>query len=347
MLDKLTIVIPTHNRHHLLESRALPYFLEFGVHLLVIDSSLEPHLSSQNNPDIDYVHCPDEPLPHKMKKPVLERVKTPYMMMNADDTLASKQGIIDCISFLEKNPDYSSADGLVLQCYHDDKEHIGVTQRLEDHLIQADSDRAEERLLQNFIVFHSLFYAVQRTDCWKETFKRLPPEIVNHYLNETYMVAMTLLHGKNISLPVFFNATEAGPSLFGHDKRYYCSPHKLGIENRYRGEVEATKKAVSAYLAEQASMTEEKSQTYIEGALALYWGRSREPKTFEDRLKKEWNSFLNKTFKKKKFKELKAQKKIQIKEQQQLETEQVLEAIGEEGRKDFERLIKIVQTTVM
>lgn len=156
MQDKVTIVIPTHERHHLLETRALPHYLTLGLPILVIDSSREPHGPSRDNPAIDYVHCPGEPLPHKMKRPVIDRVKTPYMLMSADDTVTSMQGIRDCVSFLDENDDFSSASGVFLQCYHDDKDRIFSISH-EDFIIQPDSPRPEERLLQHFVRFFPCF----------------------------------------------------------------------------------------------------------------------------------------------------------------------------------------------
>ena len=346
MLDQVTIVIPTHNRHHLLEKRALPHFLEFGVHLLVIDSTKEPHKASLENPNIDYVHCPNEPLPHKMKRPVLDRVKTPYMVMNADDTLTSKQGIIDCIGYLEKNPDYSSATGMYLACYSHDKSRIRSWCPSE-FFMHADSDRPQERPMQHFVRFFSLFYAVQRTDNWFNIFRSLPENIVNYYLNETYVVMMTLMHGKCAKLPIFFAATESGPSINDRDARYFCSPYKLGIKKRYQAEVASTKAILVQYMMKFAQLSEEVSSMYVEAALSVYWYQELKVKSLGDRLNAEWVNLLNKTLYKKKNNEIKAQKRAAALQKEQDCVAQVLELMGESGREEFERLIKVIQRTHM
>jgi len=346
MLDKLTVVITTHNRHHLLENRVLPHFLEFGIHLVVVDSSAEPHRWSMDNPGVDYVHCPNEPLPHKLVKPVLERVTTPYMLLHPDDTLTSKRAAIKCLEFLEANPDFSAADGLVLQCHHDDKQRIS-TRNLQRSLLQADSDRPGERIFQHFMLFEPTYYSVQRTACWHNIMRRMPKEIVNYYLTDTFVAMMTVIHGKRATLPIFYQATEAGPSINEKDLRYMCSPFKLATDSRYAVEVAAVRRATTDYLMETAGIPENVAKLYIEGGLALYWLQDKPIKSFGDRLRNEWQSFLNKTVHKSRVRRRRVEKRAAAIECENRDREEVLASLGEEDLDEFRRLMRIVQTTYM
>ena len=342
MKDKVTIVIPTHERHQLLETRVLPYYLQFDAPILIIDSSIKPHQASIDNPAIDYVHCPGEPIPHKLKKPVLERVHTPYMVMNADDTLHSMKSVNTCIEFMDSNPDYSSALGILFQCHHNNKNRVDAN-NFDEFSLPVDSDRAEERLLQNFTRFDTLFYSVVKTDCWKNTLQRLPSEIVNYYLMETYIVMMALIHGKRIKLPIMYSATEAGPSINEKNPKYHCSPFKLATDARYAKEVQAVKKVAMDYLCERSSISETRAKLYVDGSLALYWLQDKPIKSFKDRIRIEWNNFLNKTFRKKQYKQRKVEKQALALKEQEKFTKESFELIGEEGRREYESLMKRVQ----
>lgn len=346
MLNNITVVVTTHNRHNLLESRVLPYFVDMKVSLLVIDSSPQAHQWSVSNPCVDYVHCPNEPLPHKLVEPVLSKVKTPYMLMHADDTLTSERGIVQCVEFLENNPDYSSAKGVVLQCHSENKERIS-TAGLTKTLRSIDADRGGDRLLQYFAMFDTNYYSVQRTDCWKKILKCLPKEMVNYYLADTYVALMGAIFGKIAVLPFFYQATEAGPSINENDRRYMCSPFKLATDSRYTLEVEATKQAAVQFLMEVDRCSEEAAQIFVDGALALYWLQDKKVKSFQDRIRGELCRLLNKTILKEKAQR---QKEERQKEQQRREEEyvkEVLDSFNDVDMADYQRLMHIVQTTFM
>lgn len=342
MKNKVTVVIPTHERHHLLEKRVLPHYLPFEIPILIIDSSAKPHQPSIDDPRIDYVHCPGEPLPHKFKRPISDKVKTPYMFMSADDTIHSKDAVNQCIDFLEANPDFSTCSGIEFQCYQHDKKLVD-TNNFDLFSLPVDSHRAEERVLQIFSRFDSIFYAVTRTECWKNTMKWMPQEIVNYYLSETYIVMMAVLHGKRRRLPIFYSATEAGPSINDQDPRYHCSPFKLATDSRYNPEVVAIKHAAIKYLMEQSAISHQRAEVYVEGGLALYWLQDKPVKSFKDRLRLEWQSFLNKTFYKKEYIRTKAIKKERLRKEREQYTQQAMELIGPAGREELDRLMSIIQ----
>lgn len=100
---RVTIVIPTYKRHHLL-GKALAHYDAFGLPVLVVDSTPTPFTGLAGLRNVEYLHRPDEPMPHKLRAPVCDRVNTPYMVMSADDSFTSLAGIDACVEFLEANP---------------------------------------------------------------------------------------------------------------------------------------------------------------------------------------------------------------------------------------------------
>ncbi|ADU64264.1 MAG: TIGR00180 family glycosyltransferase [Pseudodesulfovibrio sp.] len=349
MRNKLTVVVPTYKRHHLLE-QVLPHLLSLDTRILVIDSSETPHAPSSSNPRIDYVHCPDLGVLQKIRKHVVERVHTPYMLMNADDIFPSRQAITECVDFLENNPDYSSAQGVIL--YHENGRVY--PHEPDSPLYQADADSAGARLLQHFTNYHPMFYSVQRADCWKVTLDRIPAELVNYNFSELYMVMMMLAHGKAAKFPSFFHVTNLVPSLNVTCLRLRGKSKDMIFNGRYFPELEAIKKTVSRYLYEREALPERCARRFIEGALALlfvralrrktfYWIGDRPPKTLGDRIRKEWTSFLRKTI----LREKKALDTAQKKACEKSELERILEQSGVAGRNDFNAIMKILHPAGM
>jgi glycosyltransferase domain-containing protein len=109
-MEELTLLMTSFDRPGLL-SRAIAHAEEIGVHLIVLDGSMDPsvdplHVSST----IRYIHRP--------KVSQLERtiegahlVRTPFVALVADDNFALKRGLVDCVDFLRSNPSYVACQG--------------------------------------------------------------------------------------------------------------------------------------------------------------------------------------------------------------------------------------------
>ena len=96
----ITILIPTHNRPYLLK-RALDYYDDFGVKLIVGDSS-EAIFEGAQNYNCEYHYCPNMVFSKKVMF-LIHQLKTPYYVTCADDDLTVKQSIIKCVAFLENH----------------------------------------------------------------------------------------------------------------------------------------------------------------------------------------------------------------------------------------------------
>jgi len=339
--EKLTIVIPTHERQRLLERRVLPNALASRGRILVIDSSAAPNTFAARHPDVDYVHCPGQNLTKKMQAPVLERVRTPYMLLNADDTLTNPRAVRLCLEFLEAHPDYSSAMGLDFQTGQGG-EGLACPQ-FKRFPFAVDAERPGDRLLQNFLFFWSSYYAVQRTDMWRDIFSRCPQTLRNYYLFETYIVLMAAIHGKLAKLPLPFTLMEAGPSINDRDPRFHSSPFKLATDPRYGGEVQDVRQAVDAYLAERAGIPLEQARVFVDGALAMYWLQDKPVRTCADKLRREWQRLLDKTILRTRARARRAAARDEARVSRRCLLEQALDFVGPEGRADLDELLALIR----
>ncbi len=338
----LTIVIPTYRRHHLL-AKALAHYDAFGVPILVVDSTPEPYTDLAGLKNVEYLHRPDEPLPHKLCAPVRDRVKTPYMVMSADDSFTSLSGIRACVEFLEANPDYASAQGYYfgyrlrggevdLDLYYRSVETLDSV---------VDSDRPEDRLIQMFTRYSAMFYAVYRTPCQQEMLRRFPDAIRNYCIAEFYFAMMTALCGKHALLPVFYQLQEHAPGI-GHNETFRNDMHRLATKPRYIPEFGAFVEAVTAYLAELSGRPAEEARIFVMKAVALQaWQRKME-KSLSARLHSEWQTLLNKTvFKARKREQTRARRAAEAVHLRRA-VDGALEKVGPAGAAELDSLVQEV-----
>ncbi|MBK5284701.1 MAG: TIGR00180 family glycosyltransferase [Bacteroidia bacterium] len=107
-MKKVTVIIPTYNRHQYL-ARILKYYSQFNVDVCVADSSKQP-FAFANNFNAKYYHLPEFSYFKKIQW-VTEQTSTPYLCLCADDDFTIPSALSECIKFLEENPDYFSAQG--------------------------------------------------------------------------------------------------------------------------------------------------------------------------------------------------------------------------------------------
>lgn len=162
----LTIVIPTYKRHQLLK-RALNFYNNFGVKILVADSTLMP-FEDKNKYHCEYYHVPNM-YPSKKLHCVISKVITPYILFCTDDDLTIKNSILKCIDYLEKNPFYSAAQGETVFWKHN-QNNIHFSPNFhwlydKDHF---DNPNPFERVCEGFEQTLTCFYAVRRTETVKK-----------------------------------------------------------------------------------------------------------------------------------------------------------------------------------
>ncbi|MFP6764968.1 MAG: TIGR00180 family glycosyltransferase [Planctomycetaceae bacterium] len=212
--ERLTLVIPTHNRPAFL--RRLFYFLEQvrdGSQIQIVDSSSPQHRTqneaavraASSSLKIRYRHI-EAGMISKCRTIMEDNVTTPFTVFCADDDFLMPDAVLGALEFLQRSPDYSCAQGVMVslctgknnKCY-----------ALPCYSLENDSPfRRFRRLAGNW---YSTFYSVYRTQlltrAWQVTDEnsdasraRIFPEILLSQLSVT--------QGKIKYLPGIYNLRE-------------------------------------------------------------------------------------------------------------------------------------------
>lgn len=326
MSADFTIVIPTHNRHALINA-LLPTLCEFEVPILVLDSSDEPNELLARDDRVEYVRCNGMRFAEKLQKHIETHVRTSFMMMNADDVYPVKSTVFKCLNFLKENPDYSSAQGA---SYYN---HNGVFRKYRDdfELYQADSQRPSVRVMQHWLCEAHNFYSVMRTDNWVRILNHLPA-IQHLQLIEMFQILVTLINGKAMRFGDFHHLVDEIESVPSELK----DRGLLWDNAQFRSEYDLLRKAVVRLLREKEPMPDRCAHRYLDAALAVYrqkngipkppqgkfwqWNPPKEGECYLpvahpfERINKEVRRFLNKTVFKKQLqarRRLKREKMVQ------------------------------------
>lgn len=119
--EKLTLIIPTRNRHHFL-IKTLGYYVKMKANLnIILADSSDPDIFDKNRLLVQSVsgHFPifhqfysTELGNQSIIAQCIEMVKTPYCMYTGDDDFLIPPALQKCIAFLDANKDYSLASGM-------------------------------------------------------------------------------------------------------------------------------------------------------------------------------------------------------------------------------------------
>ena len=109
LLEKLTIVIFSYNRHKYLK-RTIKYWSNYNVQLLVLDGSdsrlIDDCISSKN---IKYVYDPVSLYSRLLNS--ADYINTEFMILGCDDEFYFPSALSECIKFLINERSYSSCGG--------------------------------------------------------------------------------------------------------------------------------------------------------------------------------------------------------------------------------------------
>ena len=130
LLKKLTVVIPTYNRNYYL-SRCLWYHAHFPFGQIIVADSSPEEKKVVNRETVEKVremfganvlYQEYEPETEKYGGDIgrkwataINCVNTPYSVLLTDKEFAFPKTFVHCLDFLEKHPDYMSADGQFIQ----------------------------------------------------------------------------------------------------------------------------------------------------------------------------------------------------------------------------------------
>ncbi|BCS87502.1 TIGR00180 family glycosyltransferase [Pseudodesulfovibrio sediminis] len=336
--DKVTIYVPTFNRHAFLK-RVLDYYADSGFQVLVTDDSEEPFPEIEAYPNLVYCQT-GLPFAQSMVEPGVTHLKTPYMVMCADDTLIPVAAIKESVAFLEENPEYCVVQGYQSSMYYSgDSYYFKIeSSTAPDYGSQSPSNR----LLKFFSSQHRLYWGVWRTDAWKEVYTSIPLEILNEprTLNlESMIYFMTPMVGKLKRLPIFFALHEDVPSVAVARKRRRkdgFTHWDFATKEMYRETFELFVKQAAKLLLKYEALSVEEAETYARMAFminGLHYRQQKGRKTLVYRVKRELRSLWNKTLGRRAVME----KKQQQREARESLNKQRLEAMRPQCRAEMEK----------
>ena len=211
--DKLTILLPTYNRHDKLE-RCLRYIDSVGspCEIHILDSS-ETHFNHtaftelfERNHITYKTFNSDIVVVDKIYQGLLA-VKTPYVVLWADDDFMVLPTLQECVQFLEDNKDYSGALGE--QCYFimDDKTpHSTIIKSFWRQARQQQGyikENAFDRLMDYYsTLLMTLYWFVQRTENVIQNIKWCVENRFNYCYGQEILASFMLLQGKVRCLPI-------------------------------------------------------------------------------------------------------------------------------------------------
>ena len=205
---QFTLLIPTYNRHELLE-RLLNYFqyqhIQFQV--IVLDSS-DSSIVEQNtrliatlSNNVKHIVYSNNIEPFKKFSEGFQQVSTPFCSLCADDDIIIINTITDCINFLIENSDYSLAHGLYFD-FSELKNEICISRLIYSSLSLADVSPVNRiaKLMQNY---EATTYAIYRTEIAKMIFQKAAT-LSSVLSNELLSSVLSVVKGKAARLPKLY-----------------------------------------------------------------------------------------------------------------------------------------------
>lgn len=234
----ITILIPTHNRYHLLK-RLLWAFNEMSkqnensipLNVLIADSSTEQmpsdFLTKYSHLTIDYQKHSNEKLPIKKLSDSANLIKTKYVTPCADDDFTILSSALLSAEFLRLHPDYHSCQGLYVsfKCYN--------KQFLWDPLyLNQTSEEAEtpSLRLQSHFTNHTTprFWATYKTKSYTQIMNITSEHVSNWGLSELLPLSLSVAIGKMKILPLIYSLRDAeNTGLLLTDKSQWYTPELI------------------------------------------------------------------------------------------------------------------------
>jgi len=200
---KVTLILSTWNRPAYLR-RALDYYKNADLRIVICDSSQKKFTDKIKYPHVSYHFFKNESLFRKLVL-IKKQVKTPYVVMCAEDDFILPETIHACVDFLEKNNDYASAQGYSISFSED-----CTTFPIYLNFIGASitGSTGARRLEQQYQPFKHQLYDVMRTSVYKNIFDKDSKHLRNLSLTEQLVAMIASIRGKHKILPLFYTARE-------------------------------------------------------------------------------------------------------------------------------------------
>jgi len=205
----LTLIIPTFNRSDYL-NRALRYYdaAKFSGAILIGDSSDDMAEKKINrslveqypNLNIKYQYFNLEgsnPQHAAIKMFFLsDEIKTSYVAFAGDDDFQIPNGLMQCVRFLDKNPDYVAAHGLRYNFTLDNAVYGNIIEIDANEGYSWDTDNPVERWHNYMECGIATVFYVHRTPIWKKCFAYSLKAKADYIGNELIQCSLCAILGK-------------------------------------------------------------------------------------------------------------------------------------------------------
>ncbi|MBI3616041.1 MAG: TIGR00180 family glycosyltransferase [Candidatus Omnitrophica bacterium] len=207
MEPKLTLLLPTENRSDFF-ARAVRYYRSLGLDcpFFVADSSSSECASrnegmlqetSQGSFPIEYRRFPEQiPFMEKIDR-MLEQVRTPFIVVGADDDFFVPGALRDSLRFLSGHPDYSGVSGEALLFRLESDQPYGRFSWIDPYPQKSvEMPTASSRLSTHFFDYTTTWYSVQRTEALRHRIRRAAALPLTNRLLELLTSGLTVVEGK-------------------------------------------------------------------------------------------------------------------------------------------------------
>lgn len=239
--ENLTCLVPTHNRPSFLR-RLLCFYTQFSpdCSFLVADSSENSAASEnrraiescKNELEIEYFRCESEGGFYGKSVLALERIRSPFVVLCADDDLLVPSTLSKCVDFLANQPEYASAMGRTVLLNTSRASWRGSLRVLKGYSIE--DEHPFSRCRQMATQWFSNFYAVARKESLVASF-RIAAAAANPkslpQLPEMLLSHLSLLSGKAKVLPLMYSVWQRHSSNWGSAT---CKQIQPQAEQRYQ-----------------------------------------------------------------------------------------------------------------
>jgi glycosyltransferase domain-containing protein len=278
-MTKVNIIIPTYNRPSYLK-RLLDYYSGYNVdyNIIVADSSSDENkalnkktISSFPNLKILYLgDYPDKINPWHKLIDAINYAKTKYCLFCADDDFITPNGINQSVDFLEKNPDFTIAQGRHTLFSVKDKKRRGKqfywrTYASYDRSLTSSDPKV--RLFKQLSETSTTFYGVHRTDFLKMIFREKMKYTTSNHFDELLLSVLTLIHGKMKCLNILYGAREINPKPAGKTGK---NIYDLIKEGSYDEQYTKFKNCLAIHLNKKSGLDIELSKGVVDNAMSVY-----------------------------------------------------------------------------
>jgi len=204
-MNKISIIIPTHNRSHLL-TRAIQYYSKFTeCEFIICDSSEQKYSNSVFN--FRYFHLPNLTFAQKLLYGV-EKSNCGYICLSADDDFLFESSLKKGYRFLTKNKTYVSVHGYFSE-FSCSKNKLLFNDYAypQNKNFQPNQEEIASRIIYSMNPYMQLLYSLHPKNVTEECLKFASnfPEITNV---EIAFSIISLIYGKHKTLNVYWMARD-------------------------------------------------------------------------------------------------------------------------------------------